>query len=137
MLDAALRINQQSHALLEVTRRFSSASRLDDPSRASLQALVLDHAEKLEAALSIQRQALKLLKVTPPDASTPGGNPQSSLQSAVEELDRHASRSLTLTHQLNTGDESDSVDAKGVLAELKNESTDIAALLNRILMLNR
>jgi len=138
MLDAALRINQQSRALRDLVREFDSGSKMDVRSREVFRSLLRDHTEKLRTALSNQQESLKTLQVAP-SVNAPVLDPGTISQNdaAIEELDQRATRSMSLSRELNTGDESGQLHTEPLLVELNREASTMAALLDRISSLNR
>ena len=133
VLDASLRINQQSRALRELAREFASGSALDERSREALRTLIQDHLEKLRAALETQQQDLKTLNAPSPSGSSlivsdmKDGN-----NDGFEALDRRASHSMTLCRQLSAGDESNKFAAETLILELNRELMMMAATLDRL-----
>jgi hypothetical protein len=130
VLDSGLRIRQQSHALRELTREFSTGAGLDGPARQAYDALWNDHVRKLRAALADQDRILGQL--APSQTAHVAALAAHAAAPTADDLDNLASASLGLCRELTAGEDSGQRDALAILADLSSQASAISAALDRL-----
>jgi hypothetical protein len=136
MLDSALRISQQSHALRELAHESAARPPLDAQARQVYDALLRDHEEKLDAALADQARVLKVLAPALPASAFPGAAREVRSLSTADDLEQMASTSLRLCQELTAGKDSGQRDALSILSDVARESSMISVAADRLLIQN-
>lgn len=130
ILNAGLRIRQQSHAMRELAHGYSTP--LDVQQQEAYNALWRDHEEKLLAALADQARILKTLAPEAPAAAISTSAHQFTvIAQTADALDRAAASLLELSRELTTGEDSKQREAPAILADLADRSSRMNALLNQ------
>jgi hypothetical protein len=127
MMDSALRISQQCHALNELQAEFGSRMPLDEPARQVYGAVFNNHVAKLKFALTTQADILKTLNLQNPDGAL--RNIETGAAS-LRDMAGDASRSLELSRELVAGQGSNQRDAALILKDLALENSTLTADLD-------
>lgn len=115
LLDAVLRIQQESSAIDGLHKRFPTTHPLSDTARADLAELLTRHLSRLDNALAQQEQAIHSLLANPPIAAVKA--PELSTPIALD-LNAAAQRNRALVTELISGSRSSSRNADVIIAEL-------------------
>jgi hypothetical protein len=127
IMDAALRIGQQCHALRALEDEFTPRMPLDPVSRQAYEDLVGDHVAKLTTALDDQAA---ILSVVLGDDSPASSHIHSPISTSSNGLMTHASRTLELSKELISGQGASQRDAVLILNDLAVENSAITNALH-------
>jgi hypothetical protein len=128
LLNSGLRIRQQSHAMLDISRRYADRNVLTPESREVWDALWADHVEKLRASLEDQSRLLSLIAPSQPISP----QTESTIDTTdASDLEKMASKSFALCQELTAGKDPQR-DAAVILSELKETSSMLSAALRHL-----
>jgi hypothetical protein len=124
MMDSALHISQQCHALNELQVKFASRMPLDEPARQVYSDVFDDHVTKLKSALTMQAGILKSLHQESP---APLPHNLAAGTASLSDMSGAASRSLELSRELVAGQGSNQREAVLILKDLAGQNSALAA----------
>ncbi len=130
ILNAGLRIRQQSRALRALVEEFEGTVLSPGPAQDAYAALWREHERKLRSALAEEAVTLKTLNPSVPK-EMPAAD---ALPISIEELDQSSIRLLRLCRELTGGSDSGQKDAEPILSSLGQETERASITLSKLLV---